>query len=125
MTPFVWLCIGHLIGDWMLQNDWMARAKRGRPWGAACLTHCLVYTITLTMVYCVAVAGPLAWSSAGSVALFAGLIFLSHWLIDGANLPWHWGQLMRQTENPTVRLVVDQTMHVIVLAVLVAWMGIR
>ncbi|HHW87699.1 MAG TPA: DUF3307 domain-containing protein [Chloroflexi bacterium] len=117
MTIFAWLLIGHFIGDWMLQNDWMARSKRGRWWSASCLVHCLVYTSTLVLI---------AWLSSGRTAAPAqlGLLFmltlLTHWLIDGFNLAQHWGRAINQTQNETVRIVVDQTMHLLVLGVLVA-----
>jgi hypothetical protein len=118
MTPFIWLCIAHLVGDWMLQNDWMARNKRGHPWSAACLTHCVVYTITLGVA--------LGWATLRQGHLLAPLsmlgfmvaIFVSHWLIDGWDLARRWGKLMGQTDNTPVRVVVDQTLHIIVLAFL-------
>lgn len=37
MNPF----IAHLIGDFILQNEWMAMNKRNSSW--ACLVHVLVY----------------------------------------------------------------------------------
>jgi Protein of unknown function (DUF3307) len=41
------LILGHLFGDYILQNDWQAKNKslptqEGR---LACLTHCLFYTL--------------------------------------------------------------------------------
>lgn len=115
MTIFVWLLIGHFIGDWMLQNDWMARSKRGRWWSASCVVHCLVYTSTLVLI---------AWFGSGRTAELTQLAFLflstllTHWLIDGFNLAKHWGRIVNQTQNESVRIVVDQTMHLFVLGVL-------
>lgn len=117
MTIFAWLLIGHFIGDWMLQNDWMARNKRGRWWSAPCVVHCLVYTTTLVLI---------VWLGSGRTAEFTQLallfvlVLLSHWLIDGFNLAEHWGRVINQTQNENVRIVVDQTMHLLVLGALVA-----
>lgn len=115
MTIFSWLLIGHLIGDWMFQNDWMARDKRGRWWSSQCVTHCLVYTVAVVLV---------AWLGSGLQATAPQLgfaffvILITHWLIDGFNLAEHWGNLINQTQSSFVRIVVDQTMHLIVLGAL-------
>jgi hypothetical protein len=120
MTLFIWLGIAHLVGDWMLQNDWMARSKRGHPWGTACLAHCLVYTVTLAIVYIWVMLRQGALLALGPASGFVLAIFVSHWLIDGWDLARRWGVLMGQTDNTPVRMVVDQTLHIIVLALLVA-----
>jgi hypothetical protein len=120
MTLFTWLCIAHLVGDWMLQNDWMARNKRSHPWEAACLIHCLVYTATLGVVYVWAMQRQGHLLVPGPALAFVLIIFTSHWLIDGWDLPRRWGVLVGQTDNMPVRIVVDQTMHIIVLALLVS-----
>lgn len=115
MTIFTWLVLGHFIGDWMLQNDWMARHKRGRWWSSQCIIHCLVYSITILVV---------AWLASGSaltlyqVSLLFGSVLVTHWLIDGFNLAYHWGRIINQTEIGFVRIVVDQTMHLLVLGVM-------
>jgi hypothetical protein len=118
MTPFAWLCLAHFVGDWLLQNDWMAREKRGRWWSAACLVHCTVYTLTLTVTF-VALAGPWDSGSMPRTLAFAAAIFLSHWLLDGFNIPVWWNRLVGQTDTDLVRIVVDQTMHLMVVAILV------
>jgi hypothetical protein len=117
MTLFAWLCIAHFVGDWMLQNDWMAREKGRHPTGAACLLHCLVYTAVVSGAYFGAAgAGALPL---GRTLLFALVIFTSHWLIDGLRLAERWGALLVQSPGPPVRTVVDQTMHIVVLALAV------
>ena len=115
MTLFAWLCLAHFVGDWMLQNDWMARNKGRQPVGMACLLHCLIYT---------AAVGAIFVTAGGSgrpplhLALFLLLIFGSHWAIDGGRLAERWGTLLHQTDSAPVRMVVDQTMHIVVLAML-------
>lgn len=44
MTTFAWLVIGHLVGDWVAQNDWMAKGKRLGLVNAAGLAHFSIYT---------------------------------------------------------------------------------
>lgn len=119
----------------MLQNDWMARNKGAHPAGPACLVHCLIYTAALTAAYAGALASttlpatlPQTAPAAGLVTgmvtvvsperilLFTVVVFLTHWAIDGLRLAERWGVLLRQSPGPPVRTVVDQTMHILVLA---------
>ena len=120
MTLFAWLVLAHFVGDWMLQNDWMARAKRGRWWSSECLVHCAVYTGVLTLTFGLA-SRPSGAPTVIQLLLFAASVFLSHWVIDGANLPYYWSRLINQSDLDFVRIVVDQTMHLVVLAALVEW----
>lgn len=100
----------------MLQNDWMARNKGRQPMGPACLLHCLIYTLAIAGVY-VAVGG---WGRPlPRLTLFLLLIFGSHWAIDGGRLAERWGALLHQTDSAPVRTVVDQTMHIVVLALVI------
>lgn len=118
MTLFMWLLIGHLIGDWMLQNDWMARCKRGRWWSLECISHCFVYALSVLVALWIGTR----WTIPSSQLLTAFVLLLvSHWLIDGLNLAGWWGRFINQTENEGVRIVVDQTMHVLVLGLCVSW----
>jgi hypothetical protein len=40
-----YLLTGHLLGDFIFQNDWMAKNKTRSH--LACLTHCLLYTLSV------------------------------------------------------------------------------
>lgn len=42
-----WL-IGHLIGDYLLQTDWMAQNKKRATW--PCLVHVVIYTLAVGML---------------------------------------------------------------------------
>ena len=45
------LLLGHLVGDYLLQNQWMALTKSkntAEGWFAA-INHCVIYTIAVTM----------------------------------------------------------------------------
>ncbi|MBX3053337.1 MAG: DUF3307 domain-containing protein [Caldilineaceae bacterium] len=116
MTPFEWFLVGHLIGDWVFQNDWMARHKQNGLLNWAILIHCGVYTAVLVLAYLLATISSLDLST---LPLFAVLVYLSHLLIDATGLAGRWIHFFRQTDAPFMRIVVDQTMHLVVLALLV------
>lgn len=64
--------IGHLIGDYLLQNDWQAMHKKLnslKGW-TSCLIHCWLYTIAVCLCT--------GWCS----PFLIGLVFLSHFPID-------------------------------------------
>jgi Protein of unknown function (DUF3307) len=113
MSTFDWLLVGHLLGDWMLQNDWMARGKQQRLFNPAIFVHCTVYTGTLVAALWQAHSSPLTISS---YLFFALCIFLSHWGIDAPNLAGRWTTFFRQSDHLFVRIMVDQTLHLLVLA---------
>ena len=59
----------HLVGDYLLQNDWMALGKKNR--GAfghlTCTVHCLLYSLPFFLI---------------TSPLQVTLIFVTHFLID-------------------------------------------
>lgn len=117
MSTFNWLVIGHLVGDWLLQNDWMARGKKKAKISRAGLAHCAIYaSVTLSALWH---AGILGQSFFRGLTLGA-LVFFSHWLIDCTDLVERWMRFYRQSRSETVRLMIDQTLHILVLAALVA-----
>ena len=118
MNIFTWLLLGHLVGDWMFQNDWMARGKQRQLINKEILVHCLVYTGILALTLWRATRhDPM---SPPYLTILA-IIFLSHWLIDAGNLAGHWVHWLRQSKTLFVRIMVDQTMHLVVLAVVAEW----
>jgi hypothetical protein len=102
------LLVSHLVGDFLLQNDWMAMNKKKR---AVPLTiHCLVYTSCI-------------WLIGGLGGLPLLFVFLSHLLIDGSNVISMWMNLVGQRgfkDNlaPWSVIVVDQVWHLLILFVL-------
>jgi hypothetical protein len=116
MNLFAWLIVGHLVGDWLLQTDWMARRKRLRLVNPAVLVHCALYTLAVACAIWLSshLTGVRYSNLPGAVAL----VFASHWLIDAGNQPRLWGRLVGQSDFEFVRMMVDQTMHVIVLSLL-------
>ena len=116
MNLFSWLLIGHFIGDWLLQNDEMARGKRSGLFSPHCIVHCAIYSLTqLAVLWYYAPH----FSVTPPYFLFLIGIFVSHWIIDATNLAAHWGKWFKQTDTAFVRIVVDQTFHLITLALLI------
>lgn len=75
------LLIGHLIGDYLLQNDWMALNKK--KFYIPAILHCLVYS--LTIVVC---------SNMFSIYFFL-TIFISHFVLDKYDFLVKWFTLIR------------------------------
>ncbi len=104
MTPFENALVAHLVGDWLLQNDWMARNK-------ARLTH------------------PAAWVHSGIQGILLGIALgwaagitlgLIHMFVD-TRVPFNtWTKLMRQSASGQFHdhLVVwaDQVLHILAIA---------
>ena len=44
-TPLILAIIGHLVGDYLLQNDWMATNKKKHSF--PCAVHCLLWTCSV------------------------------------------------------------------------------
>lgn len=116
MSTFIWLFLGHLIGDWLFQNDWMAKNKQNSFVTLPGMAHFAIYTLCI-------VATVLFFIDHQMTALefwaFAAIVFGTHWLIDALNLAFHWGRLVQQSDLLLVRIVVDQTFHLLVLALLI------
>jgi hypothetical protein len=121
MNIFAWLLVGHLVGDWLLQNDWMARGKKTGLLALPGLVHYSIYT---------AITTGLPWLSGEArkdmvfYLAVGALIFLSHWLIDATRLVESWMRFFRQSQIEVVRLMADQTLHLLVLALVTAlWLA--
>jgi hypothetical protein len=119
MSLFDWLIVGHLFADWMLQNDWMARGKQKRLLNSAIFVHCTIYTLVQLAVLW---QGKLSSLAPLTYLTFVLLTFVSHWLIDAKNLAYHWTRFFHQSDQLFVRIMVDQTMHILVMASLVRFL---
>jgi len=101
--------IAHLIGDFLLQNDWM-QAKT-RSWPHACI-HVAYYMVPF--LFC-----GLPWLA---FALIAG----EHLVQDRYRLGGVWSRLMRQTPPekwPQGALWVDQALHAAWMAGVIHWLA--
>ena len=117
MDLFSWLIVGHLVGDWLLQNDWITDNKHRGLTHPTLLVHCLIYTLVLLVAIALGARG--AQPTPVEYVAIAVLLYVTHWLIDGFQLSALWGRIVGQSDKLFVRIMADQTMHVLVIVVLV------
>lgn len=75
--------IAHLFGDFVFQNDWMAKHKNLytiEGWGA-CIVHCLFYSL------------PFLFVTLNPISIL--LIISSHFVIDKFSLAKHWNDIFK------------------------------
>jgi len=110
LTPFERALVAHLIGDWLLQNDWMARNKMHLRHPAAWI-HAGIHVVLLTLA--------LDWVS----GLVLGVV---HLLVDTRIPQRWWSRVFRQTMEGEMGLQVqiwgDQVLHIASLAL---WLVLR
>ncbi len=77
---FAKLVLGHLVGDYLLQNRAMMMSKSGpgQKGRLICTLHCLLYTFSVCLFL---------WSAN---PLIVAMIFISHWPIDRWSLADKW-----------------------------------
>jgi hypothetical protein len=119
MTPFEWLVIGHFIGDWAFQNDWMVRHKQNGLFNRAVFVHCAIYTSVLLSILFSRYSDLYNLSE---FILFAVIVGASHWLIDATNAASRWMDFFQQSKVLYVRIVVDQIFHLLILGLLAQWL---
>lgn len=108
MTPFERGLVAHLVADWVLQNNWMARNKTSLLHPAA-WTHAAIQGLCLTLA--------LGWQ--------AGLVLgFVHLLIDTrAPVAW-WMRCYKKCgqapEASSIAIWLDQTLHIACIAAWVA-----
>lgn len=77
---FVKALLGHMIGDYLWQNQWMAIGKSQPGWRGhlACTVHVIAYTIAVMLA-----TGLYTWP------MFLG-VAIPHWIIDRWSLGKKW-----------------------------------
>lgn len=110
LTPFERGLVVHLLGDWLFQNDWMARNKVSLRHPAAWV-HAGIHMVLLTLA--------LDWVS----GLVLGVV---HLLVDTRIPQKWWRRVFRQTTDGELGLHVliwgDQVLHISSLAL---WLVLR
>jgi hypothetical protein len=107
--------VGHLVGDYLLQNDWMALHKKASS--LRCAIHCALWTLAVC-----AFAGWWVWW----VPL---VLFTTHFAQDRTNVVAWWmdavGQRAFRTGvcAPWSTIVVDNVWHIVVLALVSIALG--
>lgn len=98
--------VGHLVGDYLLQTDWMAQNKKLQSW--PCLVHCVIWTV------CVCVFAGWGW-------LAAVFLFGCHFAQDRTQIVKWWMTLQWKSQTgftqpplaPWSLIVVDNVWHVV------------
>ena len=75
------MIMGHFIGDYFLQNNWMALNKKKNP--MICMIHCVIYTLTVLICVGSCFGKPLTMSH--GLYVYTG-VALTHFLFDYTNL---------------------------------------
>ncbi len=118
MNVFAWLLMGHLVGDWLLQSDWMATDKKNGLLTLAGAAHFTTYTAVIMVALWL--SGAMNNKPAFYPVLSAIIIFFSHWLLDSTDIVKLWMRFYGQSDSKKfVQVVVDQTIHLLVLTLVV------
>jgi hypothetical protein len=112
---FSWLLLGHLLGDWLLQNDWMARGKKQGLFTMPGMIHFTTYTVMILLAFWFFNNLEINFVTSCVAGIF---IFVSHWLIDATNIVQRWMRFYGQSDREDVRVMVDQTLHLLALGLL-------
>jgi hypothetical protein len=114
MSLFDWLLVGHLVGDFLLQTDGMARYKvQSWPW---MLRHVGTYLALMAVLVGIYVLNhPVPLWVVGAVLLFIGG---THIILDRRTFTLWWMRRIGISADLTwLSIVVDQVFHLLVLAV--------
>lgn len=98
--------IAHVVGDFLLQNEWMAMNKRKSFW--ACFVHVLVYLI------------PFLFSSLTWWQLL--LIGATHFLQDHTDFIFWWMRNYKRVPQAhwgIIPLLVDQGFHLLAIEIII------
>jgi hypothetical protein len=114
MSLFDWLLVGHLVGDFLLQTDGMAKNKtQSWPW---MLRHTGIYmAVMVILVVAFALTHAASFWVAGAVLLF---IAGTHIILDRREFTLRWMRFIGiSAELSWLPIVIDQVFHLLILAV--------
>lgn len=94
------ILVAHMIGDYFLQNTWMA-ANKTKQW-TPCLVHCLLYTLSV-MVIC-------QWLDWRLL-----IIFITHLLMDHYRLAAYWRKWFSGDQEFPWIITADNAIHLLIL----------
>lgn len=128
------LMIGHMIGDWLLQNQWMADRKTKNLWVRT--LHVTIYTFVLWNVMVFWWNDPAVWlNRKDDLSWLACWIFWSHFVIDSYKPLYWFRRLGRDPQTKSIEtfrahfgtpsgfmvyVTLDQVFHMVTLLP-VAW----
>lgn len=119
MTTFELLICAHLVGDWLLQTEWMAVEKR-QNWRAL-VSHVAVYHVVI-----IAVLGYRFGFGDARIYAVVAVLALTHAFLDRQ---WPVVRIMRvlriSVQRPPekwLEIAIDQTLHILFLAAAVVFL---
>lgn len=99
--------IGHLVGDYLLQNDWMALNKKKRSF--PCFVHCFLWSLSVV-----------TFAQWNGIAF--GVLFATHFIQDRTQIIKFWmTRINRQPKfaeppmAPWSIIVVDNVWHIVTI----------
>jgi hypothetical protein len=105
LEPLLLAFLGHMVGDYLLQTDWMAENKKEQTW--PCLVHSTIWAASVVLF-----AGWLSW--------IPFLVLLAiHFLQDRTYMVRSWMRLTGQEHfidgdyAPWSIVIVDNTFHLL------------
>ncbi|OKO87772.1 hypothetical protein BRO54_3799 [Geobacillus proteiniphilus] len=111
---FIYLYLGHKIGDYLLQSDKQAKSKQN-SWYYL-LVHCAIYSLSV-------IAIPFIFMGYFNLAALF-FVFITHVVIDQGALLRFWMKYIKGIKDPDteevtmVKLEIDQTFHYIVIGII-------
>jgi len=121
--------VAHLVGDFVLQSDWMANQKYNRS--LATLAHAGFYMLPFLLL----TTSPSALAVIGGTHFLIDRFRLARYVIWLRNLPWpksaSWAECRETGFNPGVPpylsawllIIVDNTMHILINAAAIRYLG--
>jgi hypothetical protein len=116
------LLLGHLVGDYLLQTEWMAQNKAKNDWWGWCTAtiHCIIYTLAVCTIMW-------EWKLIWIIA-----VFFSHFFIDKFALGYYYLKYLKGLDtyaykdairynelragfNAVIYTVTDNTMHLLLM----------
>lgn len=106
--------VGHLVGDYLLQNDWMALNKKRNIY--ICMVHCMIWAAVV-----MAFAG---WHSfeLPKSRLIWGILLVTHFFQDHTNIIMYWMTKVNRQQQfatgpcaPWSIIVVDNVWHIVTI----------
>ena len=105
------LVLGHLMGDYLFQTNWMALNKKSNIFAA--ILHCIIYTALVSA----SIYPELKFFKFNNQIIIIGLIFMSHFILDATTLIDRWlnyigSRSFKRTEDLAVIKMPEQQMYI-------------
>jgi hypothetical protein len=115
-TSLLLAIIGHLVGDYLLQNDWMALNKK-KP-GSLGTKTCAVHSFIWAQSVVIFAGWGWPW---GNPSPAIAILFVLHYIQDRTNIITRWMDFIGQKQfrtgpcAPWSSIVVDNVWHIVTL----------